>query len=320
MAPANHQPKVAEHDVFARSPLPDGHGKGCGCATSPRRLVRHDRLEGRVLPRPRQSPLPPLPSPRLEEEVLRVSRSPIRPYLAPFVFTFVTKPLQAFLHARGIRTIFYLDDLLIIGSSQKECFAFLKIALQLLSRVGFVVDHKKSCLLPQQKFRFLGFDWNTFSSLLSISNTRRRSITARASKMILSASPRARDLQILLGRLTSVVPTIPLLRLHYDLSVGEGLLPSSSALGGSSSGPTLVSLFGVSPVRSSVHSTSLRGLFSGSFDGRIEPRAASLRWRTFDAKVAQYLGHSSSHVRFSFSPIDARSGSFRSLPHQKRTF
>ena len=214
MAPANHQPKVAEHDVFTRSPLPDGHGKGCGCATSPRRLVRHDRLEGRVLPRPRQSPLPPLPSPRLEEEVLRVSRSPIRPYLAPFVFTFVTKPLQAFLHARGIRTIFYLDDLLIIGSSQKECFAFLKIALQLLSRVGFVVDHKKSCLLPQQKFRFLVFDRNTFSSLLSINNTRRRSITARASKMILSASPRARDLQILLGRLTSVVPTIPLLRLH----------------------------------------------------------------------------------------------------------
>ena len=73
---ANHQPEVAEQDVFTRSPLQDGYSKGRGCSPSPRRLVRNDRLEGRVLPRPRQSPLPSL---RLEEEDIRISRPPLRP-------------------------------------------------------------------------------------------------------------------------------------------------------------------------------------------------------------------------------------------------
>lgn len=78
--------------------------------------------------------------------------------LAPLIFTLVTKPLQAFLHARGIRCVFYLDDILILGSSREECMAHLTTALQLLAHVGFIVNHKKSSLVPAQHFRFLGFD------------------------------------------------------------------------------------------------------------------------------------------------------------------
>ena len=37
--------------------------------------------------------------------------------LAPLILMLMTKPLQAFVHARGIRSIFYLNDVLIIGSS-----------------------------------------------------------------------------------------------------------------------------------------------------------------------------------------------------------
>ena len=82
--------------------------------------------------------------------------------LAPLIFTMVTKPLQAFLYRRGIWAIFYLDDILILGSSREECLAHLMTVLSLLSRVGFIVNHTKSCLVPAQQFRFLGFDGTRF--------------------------------------------------------------------------------------------------------------------------------------------------------------
>ena len=80
--------------------------------------------------------------------------------LAPLIFTLVTKPLRAFLHMRGIRLIFYFDDILLLGSSREECFPHLTTALCLFSRVGFIVNHKKLCLVPAQQFRFLDFDWD----------------------------------------------------------------------------------------------------------------------------------------------------------------
>ena len=76
--------------------------------------------------------------------------------IAPLIFMLVTEPL----HARGIRCIFYLDNIL-IGSSREKCLAHLTMALQLLARVGFVVNYKKSSLVTAQLFRFLGFNWNT---------------------------------------------------------------------------------------------------------------------------------------------------------------
>ena len=62
--------------------------------------------------------------------------------LTPLIFTLTTKPLPAFLHTRGICLIFYLDDILILGSSE-ECLAYLTTALKLLAQVGFIV--RRSC-------------------------------------------------------------------------------------------------------------------------------------------------------------------------------
>ena len=134
--------------------------------------------------------------------------------IAPLIFTLVTKPLQAFLHARGIRCVFYLDDILIIGSSREECLENMKIALQLLERVGFIINRKKSVLVPAQRFTFLGFEWDTLDDLVTISSTKRQNVSSRALAMAKNPFPSCRDLQILLGHLTSVCRAVPLLRLH----------------------------------------------------------------------------------------------------------
>ena len=91
---------------------------------------------------------------------------------APLVFTRVTKPLKAFLHSRGIRSIFYLDDILIVGSSRQSCVDNVEAALLLLRRVGFIVNLKKSSLVPSQDFRFLGLQWSTASGQVSIDDSK----------------------------------------------------------------------------------------------------------------------------------------------------
>ena len=133
---------------------------------------------------------------------------------APLVFTKVTKPLKAFLHSLAIRSIWYLDDVLIIGSSKEECLRFVGEALRLLERVGFIVNIAKSSLTPSQSFRFLGLQWDTTLGEISIDNDKRLAVVNRASAMLSKPLPRCRDLQQLLGHMTSVLPAVPLLRLH----------------------------------------------------------------------------------------------------------
>ena len=133
--------------------------------------------------------------------------------LAPLIFTRITKTLKNVLHTRGIRSIWYLDDILIVGRTKEECAANVEVALQLLRRVGFIVNLAKSTLTPAVEFRFLGLQWNTVKGEISIDDDKLRNLRSRASAAMASRLS-CRDLQVLLGHLASVIPAVPLIRLH----------------------------------------------------------------------------------------------------------
>ena len=133
--------------------------------------------------------------------------------VAPRLFTMITKPLKAFLHARGIRSIWYLDDILILGSSEEECRRNVALARDLIEKAGFIINFPKSTLDPAQRFRFLGFLWDTTSSRLAIDDVKRLSMTTKAAAA-LAAPFSCKRLQILLGHLTASSAAVPLLRLH----------------------------------------------------------------------------------------------------------
>jgi hypothetical protein len=61
------------------------------------------------------------------------------------------------LGAKGIRTIFYIDDILILGPSYNICLKNTLEALHLLINAGFIIHGEKSCLVPSTDFPFLGF-------------------------------------------------------------------------------------------------------------------------------------------------------------------
>ena len=130
--------------------------------------------------------------------------------LAPFVFTMLTKPIVAYLRSR---TIFYLDDILVLGSSQEECLANLNLVLQLLQSLGFLINWKKSSLTASQHFCFLGLTWDTRTGEVGLEEVKRLRLRQRASAA-LSSPPSCHSLRILLGHITAAMEAVPLICLH----------------------------------------------------------------------------------------------------------
>lgn len=68
----------------------------------------------------------------------------------------------------GIVTIFYLDDILIVGKTKLECKTNTATTLELFIKLGFIINFDKSILVPQQVIQFLGFIYNTRNMCVSL--------------------------------------------------------------------------------------------------------------------------------------------------------
>ena len=76
---------------------------------------------------------------------------------APLSFTKLTKPIVSTLRRLAIRSILYLDDMLLVASTPQEAKSHLRAALEIFVALEFIVNTKKSVFQPSQKLEFLGF-------------------------------------------------------------------------------------------------------------------------------------------------------------------
>lgn len=80
---------------------------------------------------------------------------------APYVFTKIMKPIMFHLRSQKLMSVIYLDDILCFGDDYEECKKNVDITIQLLESLGFIINKEKSCLVPKQKCKFLGFLLNS---------------------------------------------------------------------------------------------------------------------------------------------------------------
>jgi hypothetical protein len=132
---------------------------------------------------------------------------------APKVFTSNTRVIKAILGAKGIRTIFYLDDILVIRSSFTICMEHTQKTLQLLVRAGFLIHKRKSSLTPSMSFLFLGFHWDTLGASLSIPQSKLDTLHAQAKILLGLMSPSSRQVMVLTGLIAAFCKAVPLLQL-----------------------------------------------------------------------------------------------------------
>ena len=67
------------------------------------------------------------------------------------------KPVVASARSRDILLFIYLDDILIMSSSKEESTTNTDFVINLLQNLGFEINYKKSCLIPETKVTYLGF-------------------------------------------------------------------------------------------------------------------------------------------------------------------
>lgn len=68
--------------------------------------------------------------------------------VAPYVFTKILKPIAAYSRRRGFLSIFYLDDMLVIGRSYEACAENIRETKKLVQELGFIINDNKSLTVP----------------------------------------------------------------------------------------------------------------------------------------------------------------------------
>ena len=77
---------------------------------------------------------------------------------APQVFTRIMAPVSAILHKYGVRMLRYLDDWLILASTELACLQSRDKLLSLCTELGIQVNLTKSSLVPTQSLVYLGME------------------------------------------------------------------------------------------------------------------------------------------------------------------
>ena len=128
---------------------------------------------------------------------------------APQVFTRLMAPVSAEFHRRGFRLLRYLDDWLVLASSQIEAQEATTCLLNLCSDLGIRVNWEKSSLSPEQKKTFLGMSILSPKLLVFPTEERIRNLQDAVLKFLSSKSPPASLWLRLLGLMASLIHLVP---------------------------------------------------------------------------------------------------------------
>ena len=127
---------------------------------------------------------------------------------APRVFTKLLKPVMALLRRQGIRTIIFLDDLLVMGQSKEEMVSQVEEILHFFQLLGFVINQEKSVLSPSHTIQFLGFIVDSALMVISLPQKKVVDITKACQAALLQGTLSVRDLSRLIGQMSATMRAV----------------------------------------------------------------------------------------------------------------
>lgn len=125
---------------------------------------------------------------------------------APLLFTKLLKPVVSNFRSRGILCVYYLDDILIIGSSYADCVKQLSFISEFLEKLGFTINREKSQLIPSQRVKYLGFVIDSVSMKLVLPSDKVARIVSKCREVLSSTKIKIKTVAELAGSLTSACP------------------------------------------------------------------------------------------------------------------
>ena len=127
--------------------------------------------------------------------------------MAPRVFTRILLPIVTKLRSEGIRTVIYLDDLLLIHHQKDTLSEILLYVRRLLSSLGFLVKLEKCSPEPTHRLVFLGAVLDTTYMSVALPEEQINRIQGACQEMLESRSTSLGGLSSLLGHMSHAART-----------------------------------------------------------------------------------------------------------------
>lgn len=128
---------------------------------------------------------------------------------APRVFTKIMKPVISLLRSKGLVSNLYLDDFLLLGESFEECQKNVLVTQDTLTKLGFIINFKKSSLVPRQSCIYLGFKYDTKEFTVSLPEEKISRLIRLTQTFKEKTVFKIRDFSSFIGSITSCCPVIP---------------------------------------------------------------------------------------------------------------
>ena len=191
---------------------------------------------------------------------------------APQVFTRIMAPVSAILHRYGVRMLRYLDDWLILASTEIACIQSRDRLLSICTELGIQVNLTKSSLVPTQSLVYLGMEIRSLPFIARPTPVRVNNLIRLIEEFLSTPSPPALLWRRLLGHLSSLTllvsgRMIRMRLLQLCLKDQWDFLDDQFQVSSLSRGPSLVVSSGPAARGSeSLSSSSRHQLFSDASD------------------------------------------------------
>ena len=127
----------------------------------------------------------------------------------PQVINRMFAAVSAYAHSRGIRFLRYLDDWLVLASSEVVARQHVRELLSLCHSLGIVINDEKSGLVPSQSATYLGMTIDTVAAKVFPTLERVEKLLLVAEQFLTVTTPPTRLWQVLLGHLSSLEKLVP---------------------------------------------------------------------------------------------------------------
>ena len=133
---------------------------------------------------------------------------------APLEFTRVVKEVKFIALSQGVRIHQYLDDWLVRAKDPDSCARDVQKLINLVQKLGWIVNLKKSELRPTQDLEFLGYRFNLREGLVYPNQKKLDKLKILAVSILQGHSTTPRKLMSLIGVMASMEKTVPSGRIH----------------------------------------------------------------------------------------------------------
>ena len=151
---------------------------------------------------------------QVQDQVFQFKALPFGLSSAPLAFTMVVQQVKRFLHQHHRDLFQYLDDWLGQAPSKERATLEAEFLVNLCQHLGLLVNREKSELVPNQRFTFLGAEFDLILGLVRPSQANYSTLVSLIQSFLGSQAPSAHSWQQILGSLCAQEKFVQFGRLH----------------------------------------------------------------------------------------------------------